>query len=919
MMQFLNSLSFVSPLALWGLLALPIIWWLLQATPPRPQTIKFPPLRILKKLVQQEETPDKTPWWLLLLRLALAAILILAVAHPLLRDQQGPAPTTGPLLLIVDDDWAAAKTWAAREEAMQSILQEAQSAGRVVTLLTTTSNLHPQNMAGMAASDALNIARALQPQALKTDRLNLLKQLQTEKPKAARVVWLTNGLDASASDFASGLAGLYGANTTSVFKIPEADPMALGIPTIDGGDIRITALQPTASAAKATAQAKAGNGRILGEAQIDFAGKTSATAKLSLPIELRNEIQSLSIMGQDHAGAKQLLDDRWRRKTIAIQSGVALEASQPLLSPLHYVTRALEPYGEISEPATSDELKSVLDAGLSLLVLADIGTLKQPSHDNIAAWVEKGGILLRFAGPHLAAAGDDLLPVKLREGDRNLGSSLSWETPQAIQSISAKSPFAGIKIDPRVTVSRQVLGEPDADLPDKTWVSLGDGTPLVTAAKRGKGLIILFHVTANADWSNLPLSGSFVEFLQRIVTMAPAAGSNAATATKIDQAQNYALRLMMNGAGELVNPSTSIAAIAVKDFDAAKANAATPTGLYSLGAQERAINLELQQADLTPITNLPEGIKLQTIVPPQTTSLAEMLFAAAAILFLLDTLAAILMGGGLPWLNRKSGDAAFGALMLLFVMQPFAPNSAHADDQTDLQSAIQTHLAFVKTGDSEIDQMSEQGLKGLGLIMADRTSAALGAPMGVDPETDELVFYPVLYWPVSEQAKELSDKAMTKLDLYMKNGGTIFFDTRDAGLDFGNSTGNSAVLKRILAKLDIPPLEPVPTEHALTKTFYLLKDWPGRYEGGTLWVESQSGDGQTKSDGVSGIIIGANDYAAAWALDSNGQPLAALVPGTDHQREYAFRVGVNVVMYALTGNYKTDQVHVPALLERLGQ
>jgi hypothetical protein len=54
-------------------------------------------------------------------------------------------------------------------------------------------------------------------------------------------------------------------------------------------------------------------------------------------------------------------------------------------------------------------------------------------------------------------------------------------------------------------------------------------------------------------------------------------------------------------------------------------------------------------------------------------------------------------------------------------------------------------------------------------------------------------------------------------------------------------------------------------------------------------------------------------------LDDNAQPLNAIVGGSDRQREYAFRVGVNIVMYALTGNYKTDQVHVPALLERLGQ
>ena len=918
MMQFIQALSFETPLALWGLLALPIIWWLLRFTPPRPQSIKFPPLRILLGLKHQEETPDKTPWWLLLLRLALAGIFIFAVAHPINREGTSLTKGSGPLLLIIDDGWAAAKNWPKRQEALQNILNEAQSAGRVVTLATTTPTLRPEGLEGLVPSDAANTIRAMLPQALNTDRLALLKKLQSEKPKADQVIWLTDGLDISAQQFVGGLAQLYGSNI-SALKLPEDATIALARPTVDGGDIKVTGLQGLSANTKAIIQATAGNGRILAEAPIDFASANTATAKLSLPIELRNEIQSICVAGQNHAGAKQLLDDRWRRKTIAIQSGAALEASQPLLSPLHYVTRALEPFGDIEEPANSEDLKTALEAGLSMLVLADIGTINAANHDAIVPWIEKGGVLLRFAGAHLAATNDDLLPVKLREGDRNLGSALSWETPQAIQSISDKSPFAGIKADGRIAINRQVLAEPDTSLPDRTWVSLGDGTPLVTAMRKGKGLIILFHVTANADWSNLPLSGTFVEMLQRIVYLAPAAGSNTGSASKTDQSSAFALHLMLNGAGELVTPNANINAIAAKDFESAIPSAQTPAGIYTLGTQERAINLDLKAADLTLITNLGNGISLQTIAPPKTTSFAEFLFIAAALLFLGDTLAALLLGGGLINQTRRTAATALALFLSAGLFLSFNPNPAQADDQSNLQAAIQTHLAFVKIGDAEIDQTSEQGLKGLGLIIADRTSAVLGAPVGIDPELDELVFYPVLYWPVTETAKEPSGKALAKLDAYMKNGGTIFFDTRDAGTDFGNSGGNGDALKRILAKLDIPPLEPVPLDHALTKSFYLMKDWPGRYEGGTLWVEAQSGDAQAKSDGVSGIVIGSNDYAAAWALDDNGHPLNAVIPNNDRQREYAFRVGVNMVMYALTGNYKTDQVHVPALLERLGQ
>ena len=115
--------------------------------------------------------------------------------------------------------------------------------------------------------------------------------------------------------------------------------------------------------------------------------------------------------------------------------------------------------------------------------------------------------------------------------------------------------------------------------------------------------------------------------------------------------------------------------------------------------------------------------------------------------------------------------------------------------------------------------------------------------------------------------------------------------------------------------------EPVPPEHVLTKAFYLMESFPGRYDQGPLWVERADTQGTVagNADGVSSIIIGSNDYAAAWALDANSEGLYAVIPGTGRQREMAFRAGINIVMYALTGNYKADQVHVPALLERLGQ
>ncbi len=109
----------------------------------------------------------------------------------------------------------------------------------------------------------------------------------------------------------------------------------------------------------------------------------------------------------------------------------------------------------------------------------------------------------------------------MRRGGRSLGGSLSWSTPQPLAPFEEQSPFRGLAVPDDVKVNRQVLADPTVASEAEVWATLADGTPLVTAAKDGQGFIVLFHVTANSDWSNLPLSGLFVEMLRRVVMLGP--------------------------------------------------------------------------------------------------------------------------------------------------------------------------------------------------------------------------------------------------------------------------------------------------------------------------------------------------------------------------------------------------------------
>jgi hypothetical protein len=200
----------------------------------------------------------------------------------------------------------------------------------------------------------------------------------------------------------------------------------------------------------------------------------------------------------------------------------------------------------------------------------------------------------------------------------------------------------------------------------------------------------------------------------------------------------------------------------------------------------------------------------------------------------------------------------------------------------------------------------------------------------VNIETDELAFFPFLYWPITENQPIPSREAYEKLNRYLRTGGMILFDTRDADMGgFGSSTPEGRMLQAIARPLDIPPLEPIPRDHVLTRTFYLLQEFPGRYPGLDLWVEASPPDAELAegmpfrhlNDGVTPVVIGGNDWASAWAVDEYGTPLFPVGRGMagERQREMALRFGVNLIMHVLTGNYKSDQVHVPALLDRLGQ
>jgi len=935
-------LAFLNPWILAALIALPAIWWLLRLTPPRPTRIAFPPTRILLEIDQREETSATSPWWLVLLRLLIATLVILAMARPIWNPQAVTTGGDGPVLVIVDNGWGAAPNWPRIYQTADDVLAEAGRDGRPTLLAATASDTAIG--APTTADETRNRLAGLTAEPHEPDRMALGPAIAqaVETHGIGEILWLSDGLAyADGEAFATALQGT-GAETVEVAAPETGDlPLALGPALNETGNLKLTVLRADASGAvSGDIRARDLKNRIITETAFAFTdGETSAEAVVDLPVELRNDIARLEITGQETAGAVQLLDDRWRRRVIGLVSGETRERAQPLLSPLYYITRALTPFADLREspdPNLTVAIDRLVGERVSVMALADIGTLIGNTRETLDEWVADGGVLVRFAGPRLAGGeADTLVPVELRSGDRALGGTLSWSEPQPLAAFPDDGPFAGLPVPEDVRVTRQVLAEPSIDLYEKTWASLADGTPLVTAVRRGNGWIILFHVTADAAWSNLPLSGVFVEMLRRIVDLSGASGGDAATG----DASADVLRPLrsLDATGLLSAPPPSAEPIAAIDFAEIRPGPSHPPGLY--GEPEAFRSLNVMDAGSRYAALAADGLSITPYPDAEPRSIGPWLLALAVLLLIADGIAVLLLSGRglLPTVLRPRATGLVVMLAIAGALAADRPAMAQsgqvgldADDQLALEATLATRLAYVLTGNPDIDETSRAGLSGLTAVLTDRTALEPAEPIGIDIDRDELAFFPLLYWPIDPDAEPPVPDTLAKIDAYMKQGGTILFDTRDElearpGADGSIAGPGMLRLRTLLRGLDIPDLEPVPADHVLTKAFYLLQAFPGRWDGGPLWVEAALRDPDEVSrparnaDGVSAIMITSNDLAGAWATDDDGRSLYPVAPGGDLQREMAYRSGVNIVMYTLTGNYKADQVHVPALLERLGQ
>jgi hypothetical protein len=889
----LSGLTFLFPYLLGALIAVPVLWWLLRVMPPRPKTIKFPAFFLLKGLATTLKTAAHTPWWLLLLRCLTVALFIFALAEPMLHpSQELPGGKNGEVLVIVDNGWASASNWNARIDKLRDELRQVQRSGRPVVFLPTApgeEDSHIHSAGPMEAAQAEEFLSRLKPEPWSTDPENASVEAAKIKKeqKVSYTVFLSDGIAESQSQSQHLLAQV----DTVVMDDTVNDPYILR-PATDDKTYTLERLNIRATDTPVQIVAYTRANTVADETTITFPGlKKSVDFKWEMLPDVRSKTARITLRLPEMASATFLANAHWKQHPVGVIADTTQQENRNFLSEIYYLRRALEADSQL----TLDKPDVLMKMQNAALILPDSTPLTTQEKDDLLTWVQNGGFLIRFAGPRLAAEQDNndpLLPVQLRSGQRAMEGAMTWEKPVHLGPISAQSPLYGLATTDDTTVTRQVLADPTPDTFEKTWLQLDDGTPLITGAKTGKGTIVLVHTTAGPDWSNFCYSGLFVQSLQRMVSLSNGISNYKAKTT-------LPPLLLLDGFGKLGAPDGKSIVKPVAPGDSFNASPQTPPGLYGTSEEFSAFNLSDSLAPMQALKDIPARVTAETYQKTDEVDLKSNLLILALLLLLIDTAATL----------RLRGVMIFLAFMLCA-----AP--AHAEEPVNLVSGL--YLAYIETGDQDIDRTSYNGLKGLGDTLTARTTARVNGVVALDPSIDNLAYYPVIYWPMTERQQNLSLTAVNNIQNYLSQGGIILFDTRDRQFGAsaqGGSTPGARKLRELTKNLDIPELMETPKDHILTRSFYLLSDFPGRYDGGTLWVEKEP---SARHDAITSVIIGSNDWAAAWSKDPEDRARFT-IDGGEQQREMAYRFGINLVMIGLTGNYKADQIHTPYIIQRLGQ
>jgi hypothetical protein len=926
-MDIFANLSFITPQLLCCLCLLPLLWFIFKAIPPQPRPLELPTARFLIGLETENAASDKLPWWLKLLRVVLFAAIIIAAAAPYIKPHEELTIKGESLAIIVENSWAAAPHSDAQKDKALSLIALAEQQKKTVLLIKTIPDHEKQSRITLRTpSEARSMVEHIKLYPWKANHVALLQELRdnTDKLKAAKTFhWLGHGYDDG--DLQSNIAYLNKLGKVDYYK-PDDSAAALVIKRALNAEGREShksiqidgAFNDNKKALRITAKDQFDN--VLSFITLKDIKNNSDTDISALwdGIEMQdiapNYLQASTLK---HAGSVRYVSANIikQRVGIAAASDTINREESPLIQSLYYLSKAVEG----KAPHNIAPIHDLIEWKATLIIIPENYALSGSDTETLTAWLENGGTLLRFPpNANIKQQGKVLMPVELLDDERNIAGRLDWQEPLTLGSIPQDSPLSGIAEDKTLEIKRQILATPAMSNAAASWALASDGTPLITAKGFGKGRIILMHTQAKPGWSNLPLTGFFINTLHRIVDISTGArisvDRSTALSTDLENASFTAYKVI-NANGDLIEPPSELNAQNLKDIQSKPLSHNLWPGIYRSNNAEIIVNLGDKINAIKTI--YPQQLKasVKPYIKERNINLLPYFVALIIGLILAEWLSIAILTGFTPFYKKPSKHSLSTWLLIglcsLMLTNPSFAQSANNDDEA--QRANSLNLAYIKSGNPIIDSMAEKGLRFVGNALEARTALYDVKVMGVKLDSDELAFYPVLYWPLT--TAELRESEYAALNKYMNSGGMLFIDMRNGRKISQTLYNKNSELIKLGNHLAVPLLSPLPENHVLRKSYYLLSkdNIAGRYKTGDIWLDlGNSADKNTPKDEqdsqyVARLLIGANDWIGLWSDES----------ADIYEREKALRFAINLIMYALTGTYKQDQVHTKAILERL--
>lgn len=904
------------PLLALGLI--PLIWWVSRIIPPKPKTIIFPAKRFLSGLKSEKQEAKKAPVWLKIVRAIGLSALILAIANPILsfeKSSQEVLPKN--IILVIEDSYSSAPDYENRQTELKTLMHNlrAKTAPDTQYFLIKTSEqfngalgslIEPMDLSSIEMR-----AAGIKPSPLFFDHWDVAKILE-KIPNKAKIYYFSDGLEHMGSqnlrrimeNKAVGKIEIYSPKSNKNAGLIEVTRTNTGFEYQYNSVDNTRAVRVDFYSANHVKIASGSGVRGRGSLQIDNStARKAAYAKIS-------DVNS--------AAAVLLFDSFDKRQIIGLEKSA--EADQPILSDNHYIKAAGKQFADLY----LDDIENLVKAQVNAIVLGDRAGFSTKEAQELEKYVKQGGMLVRYIGPQAISAKDDLLPAKFKSEARNIKDALGVK-PLTIAQFARESPFYGLELPSGANPSI-ISTFDDTEQTPLIWARLTDGTPFISATKLGEGEIVAIHTSAAPYWSDIAFSGLQVGLLKRIISR-----SQSPILPQSIRPTDLPLNpnMLIDGFGNIVEAPNNANPIQIETQKQIRPNANQLPGIYENFETRLIIQAYNGETSFEPVKTL----------SPNFTSLSDQANNNFRLqpLFLLLALGVFLFDGLFSIGTIKSIRGLFSSLFSKFkkpVLKVFAclliggllnfqtTNFASAQTinagqgigkSSEIKHGIQ--LAFISANNTASDEIVFNGLNELKAALNNRTSVRASKivkinPLEIDPFANELALYPIIYWRLADNPTPLGINSQRALNQYMRNGGLLFVDTRGAGLSPAAARANTQIALRGLI---VPPLEQVGQSHVLAKSFYLLAGFPGRYGGARLWAQSMASLNVSANDGVSPIIIGDGDYAYAWA----NKPANTVISNEAIARNAAINTGINIYFYALTGQYKADQVHVPAILERL--